>query len=118
MINTVDIAGALNMSNIEPNEALYNENENETKVDMKGIRASGRLLSVMGVILILIVIAACLTLVIPKAAGYEAYVVVSGSMEPNIPVGSLVYSEKTDPALLRAGDVIVEEPIIASSLSV
>ena len=31
---------------------------------------------------------------------YEGYVVVSGSMEPTIPVGSLIYSKPTDPALL------------------
>lgn len=95
------------MSDMEPNEALSNGNENETKADMKGRNAFGRLLRVTGIILMLIVICACLSLIIPKAAGYEAYVVVSGSMEPNIPVDSLVYSKKTDPALLRAGDVIV-----------
>ena len=54
-----------------------------------------------------VVVASCLILVIPKLAGYDAYVVVSGSMEPNIPVGSIVYSKETDPAQLQTGDVIV-----------
>jgi len=54
-----------------------------------------------------LVVAACLGLVIPKIAGYEGYVVVSGSMEPAIPVGSIVFSKETDPSSLQTGDVIV-----------
>ena len=105
MIRIVDIAGAIDMSRVERNEAIYRENE--TVSEKRGLQTAGRLMSVIGVLLMVIVIAACLTLVIPKIAGYDAYVVVSGSMEPNIPVGSIVYSEETDPALLRTGDVIV-----------
>ena len=37
----------------------------------------------------------------------QSYVVISGSMEPAIPVGSLVYSRETDPKTLVPGDVIV-----------
>lgn len=53
------------------------------------------------------IVAACLGLAIPRIAGCETYVVVSGSMEPSIPVGSIVYSEPVDPKLLQSGDVIV-----------
>lgn len=105
MIRIVDIAGAIDMSRVERNEALYRENEAVT--EGRGTSIAGRLMSVIGVILMVIVIAACLTLVIPRLAGYDSYVVVSGSMEPSIPVGSIVYSEETDPVLLRTGDVIV-----------
>ncbi len=70
-------------------------------------RNAGRLLRAIGIILMTIVLAACLSLVIPKLAGYNGYVVVSGSMEPDIPVGSLVYSKEVDPATLRTGDVIL-----------
>lgn len=105
MIRIVDIAGAIDMSRVERNEALYRENEAVS--ERRGISIAARLMSAIGVILMVIVIAACLTLVIPKLAGYDSYVVVSGSMEPSIPVGSIVYSEEIDPTLLRTGDVIV-----------
>lgn len=105
MIRIVDIAGAIDMSRVERNEALYKENEAVS--ERRGVSIAGRLMRAIGVILMVIVIAACLTLVIPKLAGYDSYVVVSGSMEPSIPVGSIVYSEDVDPSLLRTGDVIV-----------
>lgn len=73
----------------------------------KGVNTGRHVLGIIGNVLMVLVLAACLSLVIPKAIGYDAYVVVSGSMEPNIPVGSLVYSHKEDPASLQAGDVIV-----------
>lgn len=38
--------------------------------------------------------------------GLDVYTVLSGSMEPNIPVGSLIYVQDKNPADLKAGDVI------------
>ena len=38
--------------------------------------------------------------------GIQVFSVVSGSMEPNIPVGSLIYVQKVDPAEVQPGDVI------------
>lgn len=73
----------------------------------KGSVLAGRILHTIGVVLMAVVLAACFSLLIPKFAGYDAYVVVSGSMEPSIPVGSIVYSHKTEPSELQAGDVIV-----------
>ncbi|MBQ3428253.1 MAG: signal peptidase I [Mogibacterium sp.] len=105
MIRIVDIAGAIDMSRVERNTSIYEENK--TKPSGGGMKTTGRIMHGAGIILMSIVVAACLTLAIPKLVGYDGYVVVSGSMEPNIPVGSIVYSEKTDPALLRTGDVIV-----------
>ena len=54
-----------------------------------------------------LVAAACLSLIIPRLAGYEGYVVVSGSMEPTIPTGSIIYSKRIDPVTLQTGDIIV-----------
>ena len=70
-------------------------------------KPGGRILGAIGIILMVLTIAACLSLVIPKIAGYDTYIVVSGSMEPNIPVGSIVFSKEIDPADLQKGDVIV-----------
>ena len=105
MIRIEDIAGAIDMSRVERNLDTYEENEVRAK--RKGTAVAGRILNAVGIVLMVVVLAACLSLVIPRIAGYDAYVVVSGSMEPNIPVGSIVYSKETDPALLRSGEVIV-----------
>lgn len=48
-----------------------------------------------------------LIVAVPHLLGYEQYVVVSGSMEPAIPVGSLVMAKPAEPAELQVGDVIV-----------
>ena len=49
----------------------------------------------------------CLALAAPRLAGIKTFVVISGSMEPAIPVGSMVYSKEADPKTLETGDVIV-----------
>ncbi len=46
------------------------------------------------------------TMYIPRFWGIQTYVVTSGSMEPQIPVGSLVYVEKVEPTDIEEGDVI------------
>ena len=43
---------------------------------------------------------------IPRLGGYEVYNVVSGSMEPSIPVGSLIFVKKVEPAEIQTNDVI------------
>lgn len=43
---------------------------------------------------------------IPRIMGGQIYTVISGSMEPEIPVGSLVYVEGAHPENMEAGDVI------------
>ena len=59
-----------------------------------------------GTIILIAVIAALLPLTVPHFMGYEIYNVVSGSMEPEIPVGSIAYVQPAEPALLEEGDVI------------
>ena len=49
--------------------------------------------------LLLVVIAALL--LVPKLLGYTQYAVISGSMEPNIPVGSIVYDKEVEPEELE-----------------
>lgn len=41
-----------------------------------------------------------------RAFGLQVYTVMSGSMEPDYPVGSLIYVKDTDYTELRTGDVI------------
>lgn len=48
----------------------------------------------------------CLPFTIPRLMGGQIYTVVSGSMEPAIPVGSLVYVEGMEPEDVVVNDVI------------
>lgn len=41
-----------------------------------------------------------------RLVGFQLFAVLSGSMEPEYPVGALIYVRETDPAELKAGDVI------------
>lgn len=55
-------------------------------------------LRILGTFLLVLVVAACLPLTAPRLLGYQIYSVISGSMEPAIPTGSLVYIQGCEPA--------------------
>lgn len=63
-------------------------------------------LNLIGELLLIIVILACVPLTVPRIFGYEIYSVISGSMEPAIPTGSLVYIKSIEPAEVLENDVI------------
>ena len=52
------------------------------------------------------VIILCIPVTVPRFLGYQSYNIVSGSMEPEIPVGSLVYVKSAMPEEVAVGDVI------------
>lgn len=62
--------------------------------------------NVVGGIILVTVILLCIPLVLPKVFGYQVYTVISGSMEPAIPIGSLVYIREVEPEEVQEGDVI------------
>lgn len=62
---------------------------------------------VLGALLIGAVVLLCLPLTAPRLMGYDVYAIVSGSMEPAIPTGSLVYARQTAPEDVAPEDVIV-----------
>ncbi len=64
------------------------------------------LCNVLGILVLLAVIAVSLPLSLPRYLGYEIYEVVSGSMEPAIPVGSVIYVAPVAPEDVAEGDVI------------
>lgn len=64
------------------------------------------LCTILGTLMLLLVVVSCLPMVIARMTGHEVYNVVSGSMEPEIPVGSAVYVESVAPKDVAAGDVI------------
>ncbi|MBR5649263.1 class B sortase [Pseudobutyrivibrio sp.] len=65
-----------------------------------------KILRTIGTILIIIVIVAFVPIVFPKLIGYQSYNVISGSMEPTIPVGSIVYVKPVDFSEISEGDII------------
>lgn len=58
-----------------------------------------------GIILLFLAVVAAI-MVVPHLMGYQTMAVLSGSMEPEIPVGSVVYVKETDPQELEVGDII------------
>ncbi|MBR2561373.1 MAG: signal peptidase I [Eubacterium sp.] len=66
------------------------------------------LLNTIGTLIIIIAVVLCLLLALPRLFGISGYTVLSGSMEPTIPVGSIVYARSVDqPDSLAEGDVVV-----------
>ena len=72
----------------------------------KGGKFFPALCNIIGTLLLLLVIAVSLPLALPRFLGYEAYHVETGSMEPVIPAGSLVYVDPVLPRTLEPGDVV------------
>lgn len=59
-----------------------------------------------GVLLILVVFVLALPVTAPRLLGYEVFNVVSGSMEPSIPVNSVIYVHAIEPEAVQTDDVI------------
>lgn len=67
------------------------------------------LCNLLGTLLILAVILALLPVTVPRLLGFEVYNVISGSMAPAIPQGSMVLVKPMDWSEIQAGDVIAFE---------
>ncbi len=68
--------------------------------------SGGRVCSITGTLLIVIVIMLCSLLVLPGIFGFHMYHVISGSMEPAVPVGSLLYVRSGQPEDVEEGGII------------
>ena len=66
-----------------------------------------KVLNFIGTAIIIIVIVLCLSLIIPRVFGISSYTVLTGSMEPAVPVGSAVYAKAIEPSALETGDIVV-----------
>ena len=64
------------------------------------------ILNTTGILIMLAVILTAVPLTVPKLFGYHIYEVLSGSMEPAYPVGSVVYIKEEAPGNIRVGDAI------------
>ncbi len=68
--------------------------------------AVGRLARMLGSLFAIALVALVAACILPRFFGYTPYTVLSGSMEPQLPVGSLIYVHATDATQLAPGDVI------------
>ena len=74
-----------------------------TKRKWGGLKSCGSKLSTIVVVIVVVVAAA---LVGMRLAGFRTFTVMSGSMEPNYPVGAMIYVRPVDYQSLKVGDVI------------
>ncbi|WP_435738435.1 signal peptidase I [Cellulosimicrobium sp. PMB13] len=61
-------------------------------------------------VLALVLLLATLVIVVPRLVGGIPLTILSGSMEPNLPVGSLAVVRPVDPAEIRIGDIVTYLP--------
>lgn len=73
---------------------------------------AAKVCSVIGTLLLLVAILICIPLTLPRLAGYQIYHVISGSMEPAIPVESVVYVKDVAPADIQKKDVIAFHSVL------
>lgn len=60
----------------------------------------------LSTILLIVLFALAVLLIGPNLLGMKSFAVLSGSMEPKIPVGSIVFVDEVEPATLQTSDVI------------
>jgi signal peptidase len=73
-------------------------------------RAPSRAATIASRIALAVTVVLFIALLVPTLLGYKRYVIVSGSMEPTIPVGSVVYDEIVPVSSLIVGDIITFVP--------
>ena len=81
-------------------------NNSDRQKKKKNNGAAGRVCSITGTALIVVVIILCSLLVLPGIFGFHMYHVISGSMEPSIRVGSLIYVRGGKPEEIKEKDII------------
>ena len=69
-------------------------------------RAAAVVCRILGTVILLAVLAVCLPLSVPKLLGYQVYDVVSGSMDPAIPVHTVVLVQPAAPEELQPGEIV------------
>lgn len=85
---------------------MSEERENRGRI-IKGRRAAVYICRAARYLLLLLMFLAGMLSALPNLLGYRAYIIISGSMEPTVPVGSVVYAKSVEPEKIQAGDIIV-----------
>ncbi len=69
-------------------------------------KALKRFGNIVSTLLVILMLALCTTVVVPRVLGMRPFAVLSGSMEPTYHVGSLIYVKATPPEEIQIGDPI------------
>ena len=80
--------------------------DRKKKKEGKRRRSAALFCNILGTVMLVALVLVCLPLTVPRLFGYHIYTVISGSMEPAIPTGSLVYIQEMEPEDVKADDVI------------
>ena len=72
----------------------------------KGGKFIPALCNIIGTLILAAVILTSVPLAVPRLLGYEIYNVTSGSMEPALPVGSVIYVQRVAPEAVKEGEII------------
>ena len=75
-------------------------------LEKRGGKFFPALFRTLGNMVLAAVILSALPLTVPRLLGYGVYTVISGSMEPALPAGSLVYVKAADPVSVNRGEII------------
>jgi signal peptidase I len=74
------------------------------------VRFAQRLISVVVTVFMVSACVLAALMVLPTLLGYERYVIISGSMEPTLSVGTIVYDEVVPVEDISVGDIITFVP--------
>ncbi len=85
---------------------IDNGTDNKKGSGSKGGKFFSAFCSVIGTVGVILIILLCIPVTIPHFLGFDIYNVISGSMEPKLPVGSIVYVKSADCEELVTGDII------------
>lgn len=75
----------------------------------KRVRIVPLVCNILGTLILAAAIVMVVPATVPRYFGYGIYNVETGSMAPELPVGSIVYVKETDPADVAEGDIIAFE---------
>jgi signal peptidase I len=73
-----------------------------------------KLLNAIGAVMLIVLLALVLPLTVPKLAGFQLYEIQTGSMEPALPVHSVIYVRSCQPDEVQVGDIITFQTESAS----
>ena len=71
-------------------------------------RNFGKVWNCVSTVLVALVVLLAALLAGARLFGLQVFTILSGSMEPKYPVGSLIYVKSVDPLQVKEGDVIAE----------
>lgn len=87
--------------------------EQETEKELYGTQIRNKVVNALATLLLIIAVCVCLFIAIQvlgnghaSIGGYSFFRVVTGSMEPTIPVGSLILTHQEDISLIEVGDIV------------